>query len=1331
VTATVARAPSARRWRIAAGALAGLLIVAAVVLGGLRLLVAELPQNAGRVQAWIEQQTRLRIEYRELDARLRWYGPEVVMRDVRVLDRDGTQALFATREGTVGLDLWNFFRTGQLVAGRVRFVGPDITVVRLADGRIRLLGQRERPADQPPFDLDRLPAGRVVIEDARVTYRDLKTGAGPWTLEKLQLTLRRDRSYVTTEGSAQLPARLGGRVDFTGRLRGSLHEFDKLQARVELRAEHVLLPGWTDLLPANLARLRNGEGAAIAVVSVADGRLRQARLDIDLANVTLELPRRQVPAVATVEVSQPHREPGDTALRLPVVDVAIVDRAAPPLPREVHYPVLAGDFRLRREQGSWQFRVSDLRTGAGSTRDLPGARIAGRLRGNPVSTFDLDLVASRVRLARVWPLVLAFAPPGFDRWSGLGPTGEIRSFYLQVKRPRAGARPEFAVSADVAELGVQPIARWPGLSGITAVLSGTDERGRIGLRAGAAALRWPRLFRAPITVQRAAANVDWRRDGDTWVLQSKAVSLEHPLAKARAAFELSIPRPAMSPVLTLTAQVEASDLGIVKQVLPAGRLKPRTLAWLESAFLRGQLTRGQLDYHGPVRSFPFRNGEGDFSARADVSGATLDYFAGFAPLTGAAGTVEFHNAGMRADVREGQIAGLKIARGEYAVTDFKTPVMKVAAAASGDLGQALSYLQGSPLGPQLGRFVMGLTGSGPADYNVSLTLPSEGSDVQDRDYVVRTSLKSVTVALPALRAPAQKVTGVFELHNLEARAAALRGTILGGPFDLSVAPGTLGGDVTAAVELRGRGRADGSLLPAFIGLPAGIRMNGSADWELSGRLERRGARAQWPLRIDVASSLAGLEILAPQPFAKAPAESRATRVRLEIPSAGVNDVSIDSGSARARLRFTEAEGAKWTLERGLARFDGQPVALPSRPGLVVAGDWPQFDLGEWLALRSGSGAGPRLSEWLGPVDVHLDRAIVAGFEFRDVIAHLRAVADTWQVAVQGPMAEGDVTIPDDLAGGRPIVLQMQRLSLQSPPAAGGKAADETDPRSVPALAVHADEFTWQSRRFGSVRASINRTAQGLRFDSLTASAPTFSVNGRGSWLVEGQGSRTRLEFELNSSDLAGTSAALGYREVVDAKHANLAANVLWDGGPSADAIGRMDGTLRIALDDGQLREVKPGAGRMLGLMSVVELPRRLALDFRDVTEKGLAFDKVRGDFELRKGDAYTQNLLLKGPAVDIGIVGRTGLAKEDYDQTLVVSGNPSGPLTVAGALAAGPVVGAGVLVFSQLFKGQLQGLTRVYYHVSGSWSNPVVQRIAAPADDNVATGGTQEKGGSP
>ena len=174
MSAAPGRGSSARPWRILAGTLAALLILSAVAVGALRLALARVPENAARIQAWVEQQTDYRLEFRAIDARLRWWGPEVVLRGVRVLDRDDPgQALFETREGAVSLDVWNLFRTGELVAGRVRIVGPELTVVRLADGRVRLLGQRERPADRPPFDLDRLPAGRLEVEDATLHSRDL------------------------------------------------------------------------------------------------------------------------------------------------------------------------------------------------------------------------------------------------------------------------------------------------------------------------------------------------------------------------------------------------------------------------------------------------------------------------------------------------------------------------------------------------------------------------------------------------------------------------------------------------------------------------------------------------------------------------------------------------------------------------------------------------------------------------------------------------------------------------------------------------------------------------------------------------------------------------------------------------------------------------------------------------------------------------------------------------------------------------------------------------------------------------------------------------------
>jgi uncharacterized protein YhdP len=166
----------------------------------------------------------------------------------------------------------------------------------------------------------------------------------------------------------------------------------------------------------------------------------------------------------------------------------------------------------------------------------------------------------------------------------------------------------------------------------------------------------------------------------------------------------------------------------------------------------------------------------------------------------------------------------------------------------------------------------------------------------------------------------------------------------------------------------------------------------------------------------------------------------------------------------------------------------------------------------------------------------------------------------------------------------------------------------------------------------------------------------------------------------------------------------------WVGAPTAEALSQAEGHIQLSLDKGQIVGLKPGAGRVLGLTSVAALRRRLALDFSDLTDKGLAFDTVRGDFDLRDGSAYTDNLLVKGPAAEIGLIGRVGLKNKDYDQTAVVTGSVGNSLPLA-ALAGGPVVAGAVLLFTQVFKGPLKGLARGYYRITGGWDNPIVERI--------------------
>jgi uncharacterized protein YhdP len=158
----------------------------------------------------------------------------------------------------------------------------------------------------------------------------------------------------------------------------------------------------------------------------------------------------------------------------------------------------------------------------------------------------------------------------------------------------------------------------------------------------------------------------------------------------------------------------------------------------------------------------------------------------------------------------------------------------------------------------------------------------------------------------------------------------------------------------------------------------------------------------------------------------------------------------------------------------------------------------------------------------------------------------------------------------------------------------------------------------------------------------------------------------------------------------------------------------IDGKLHLVIKDGQLLNVKPGAGRVFGLVSLHTLPRRLSLDFSDLFKKGYAFDRVEGNFVLSDGDAYTSDLFIEGPAARIDISGRIGLADEDYDELITVVPHVSSSLPIAGAIAGGPVVGAAILLAEHLLGDELEKHTKFahkQYTVTGPWADPVYTEV--------------------
>lgn len=173
------------------------------------------------------------------------------------------------------------------------------------------------------------------------------------------------------------------------------------------------------------------------------------------------------------------------------------------------------------------------------------------------------------------------------------------------------------------------------------------------------------------------------------------------------------------------------------------------------------------------------------------------------------------------------------------------------------------------------------------------------------------------------------------------------------------------------------------------------------------------------------------------------------------------------------------------------------------------------------------------------------------------------------------------------------------------------------------------------------------------------------------------------------------------------------------------SLANVNGTLNLDIKKGQMLNLKPTAGRLFGLLSLQTLPRRLSLDFRDLFSKGFSFDHIDGIFTLENGNAYTNNLSMRGPSANIIVTGRTGLRTQDYDQIVTVTPQVSNSLPVASALF-GPIgVGVGAVIFlaGEMFDSipeQIDKLLRYQYSITGSWDDPVVEKIKR---------GTEEKSG--
>lgn len=1352
-------------------AAAALLVGSIVLLAWLTLYWGILPHlNQWRPQ--LEQQASrvlgVPVKVDHISVTTRNGVPTLTLHKLRLLDAEGRTALvLAHTTGTLS--------PRSLLAPhpgfeQLRIDRADLDIRRDAQGRIFaagvLLGTPGQ-ADSPA--LDWLFSQRdIVLLGGTLRWTDAQRQAPPLALSEVQAVLRNGLRSHDLRLDATPPAGWGERFTLTGRFNGPLlgRRGDVRQWRGEL---HAQLP-WADVaqlrqhvdLPFDV---RQGRGAVRAWVQLDRGVAQGATVDLALRDMALRFRPTLAPLVLQEVQGRWVGERRDDRFSLQAQQLAFVTGDG------VRWP--AADLQL-----SWRQRPGELATGGEFTAQrLDLATLAALAARVPLGASLNALLAELRPEGRAQNVVWRWQGP-IDAPTHYQLRGQLADLALAARpavpssaSPQALGRPGLrgaALDLQATERGGSAQLR---ISDGHVDVPGVFHDPRVPLQRLQAQLGW-----------RIDPPSDPSRAGAAPQISVQAQDVRFANADVQGEFNAQWstgPGSGTGAGARLPGRLALSGLlrdGVASRVaryLPLG-VGAEARDYVARAVQGGTVTRASFRVQGDLWDFPFhlsRRAGDAFLVNARIDGGTLAYVPAAAPgqapdwpaMSQVAGELVFDRASLAVRNAQAQVWGVQLSHINGGVADLmRASVLKIDGQAHGPAADMLRYVGASPVGAMLDGALAEAQASGDADLRLGLVIPLLHADTTTVSGQVQLAGNDVRLRphTPLLAAARGRVE--FTEHSL--RVAEASAQLLGGELRFEG-----GSERDGALRFSGQGTATAEALRqasdvGALPLPIAQRLSGQARYEL---------RLGWvngAQDLLVTSDGVGLGVDLPAPLHKpaeqpmalrfqhtehpdntAPATGRADRAEPAArPTAGPplrDTLLFQWGSALHAEYQRDLSGATPRVLRGGIGV-WAPAPQPAR-GVHLVAQLPAVSVDAWeavLAPRGVSGGGSAAAAG-SPAPTRPADAALPGYwptrialqaqalswgprTVRGLVAGISHDDDgLWRATVAAEQGSGSVAYRAAAAGSPARVqARLARWSLPPSDAAEVEHLLSEPPASVPALDIVVDDFELRGKRLGRLEVNaVNRStdtgAREWRLNALKLSTPEAEFAATGRWAIEPGVVPPRrssaLDFKLDIADSGALLERLGAGRTIRGGKGEISGQLGWAGSPLSLDFASLGGQVKLAIDAGQFLKADAGAGRLLGVLSLQALPRRLALDFRDVFQEGFAFDALTGDFDIRQGVAHTHNLRMRGVQAAVLMEGTAQLARETQDlRVVVVPDINAGGASLAYA-AINPAVGLGTFLAQMFLRRPLAEAGTREFRVTGAWADPKIDKIERPPGEAV------------
>ncbi|MEI6066466.1 MAG: YhdP family protein [Methylococcaceae bacterium] len=1235
------------------------LIASALSLTGLRLLLLGIDSYKTDLSARVGEQVGTPVTIGHLQAKMRGYSPELVLTDIKIASAVANEnPAIQLKEIRLGINLLDaLVNSDRLASTWVTLVGAKLAVKRKLDGSIAIVGLKA--SDEQPLWL--LQGHKYEVLQSEISWQDELRPNKPAVVGEVDLAIMNNAQRHQVNIRAKLPKKQGDELRVSMDLMGDVFKPSSINGAVFVEGKNLHLAEWMiDALPLAM-RIASGIG---------DVKLWSHWQYSQLISLVGDVQFQQLQLTRPEKPSFPVKQ-------------------------------LITQFFWALNDGRWRLDVPGFLLETADKKWPAAVFSASGDRTQDKLLHKLGLFVEQVDVHEISKIAQFFVP--------LSKEADLSLVHAQLE----GSLEKLSLFADLDEkhyavngkfthLKVAPSAAIPGMENVSGQIKGTDQLGLVDFSTQDARLTSAGLFREPLHITKLEGAIAWEQTPGDWLVSSSKIELDSPEIKTESKLNLRIPKTeGLKTFMDMQMAFRFDDVSKTSHYLPISLMGKVTVDWLDHAFISGRVPKGGMLFYGHLSDFPFIGGQGVFETLFDIDQTELNYNSEWPHLTDLSGEVSFLQGGLQVNLHKALSQKVKINQARVTIPSLdKSEYLLVQGKLETDILQGLKFMQQTPLKSPVEKFLDAVEPQGNTQIILDLKLPLLDSGTPKVNGFAQ--LSNAKLKIKALDLWVSQMTGALKFNELGVYSDLINATALDHPIQIAIKSSA----VQTAVNVGGRvGVSD---LQKQFKIPGWQVAQGATDYQLKLQLPYDDSSPE----LLVQSKLAGIALDLPGALAKTREQQRSLSLAFNLADDALLPVNLNyDNQLKAAFRFNIKQQR---IESGNVLVGLGTVAQRVNAGISLEINRERLDLQDWLGVALSFTQGQDNQALLSAVSslkdikIHSEHGLWKTTDLGLFDLALKPEANYWSGDISGAIAKGKFKIPFDLKGPDSISLDMQELQLsvfKQLKLQGGAMEPAPVSDFMPLLTITSQKTFWQSLDLGQLTMQTERIPNGIIFKRLELAGNDLKLALSGDWKVNGKQSKTTVQGNLTMPKAGQLLAKLGINKELTETSAVVDFTGAWNAPPYQFSLIDLQGKIDVNLKGGRILSIEPGFGRVLGMLAMAQWIKRLQLDFSDVYEEGLTFNTINGHFDVAKGKAVTNNLVIDAIPAKITITGETDFINRRLDQVANVAPKSADAVPIAGTIV-GKVAG----LIGQYLTGTDQDgfFFGSQYLIKGDWGNAQV-----------------------